>query len=356
MNKVIYDQQKLRAFLLGALSEDEAENFDELSFTDDAFADELSAAEKDLVDAYVRGELSGAELENFKNYYLASPRRRERVEFASAFQTFAGNEIVKTEKETVAEAAPKRGLARLFGTGNIFGGLRYALQFGFVAAALLFMILGGWLWTENRRLTEQASETQRRRDEISGREQQLQKQLETEQNQTAETANELARLREERVRLEDELNREKTLKEQVIAGQKKAEQRPPQQTLPNAPKQPSVQPRLSIASFILAPPLRGNDQIPNLSIPAKTDTVAAQLQLETDEFASYRVALVDQSNQTLWQSGKIKAQQAGTGKVLNVRIPARILKSQVYSLVVAGIGATSAAEEISSYPIRIVLD
>jgi hypothetical protein len=113
---------------------------------------------------------------------------------------------------------------------------------------------------------------------------------------------------------------------------------------------------LSIASFVLAPPLRGTSDIPNLSIPAKTDAVAAQLQLEADEFAAYRVALVNQSNQILWQSGKIKAKQVGDGKVLNVRFPAKILKSQIYSLVVSGIGASGAAEEISSYPVRVVLN
>jgi len=353
MNKTAYDQQKLRAFLLGALAEDEAEIFDELSFTDDDFADELNAAEKDLVDSYVRGELTGVELENFKNYYLASPLRREKVEFAQAFRTFGESKIAETSTENVAEEKPKRGLAEILAGWNIFSGFRNAMQFGLAAAVLLFMILGVWLWSENRRLNEQASETEKRRDEILQREQELQKQLQTGQTEKAETEKELAKLREERQRLEDELNREKSQKEQIIAEQKKAEQQQSQQ-LPNAPKQPTAPTRLSIASFILAPPLRG--EIPNLVIPAKTDAVAAQLQLEADDFAAYRVALVNQSNQTLWQSGKIRAKHAGAGKVLNVRFPAKILKSQVYSLVVSGIGTGGAAEEISSYPIRVVLD
>lgn len=356
MNKVIYDKQKLRAFLLGSLTEDEAEIFDELSFTDDDFADELNAAEKDLIDSYVHGELSGAELQNFENYYLASPVRREKVEFAKAFQTFAENKIAETEKEIVAEESPKRGFAGFLASWNIFSNLRYALQFGLVAATLLFMILGGWLWSENRRLNEQASETQRKRDEILQREQELQQKLETEQNQNAETAKELEKLREERQQLEEKLNNEKTQKEQIIAEQKKAEQKQQQQTLPNTPKQSSVPPRISIASFILTPPLRGNNDIPNLSIPAKTDFVAVGLQLEADEFVSYRVKLVNQSNQILWQSGKVKAKRSAGNQVLNVRFPAKTLKSQIYSLVVSGISTDGKAEEISSYPIRVVLN
>ncbi|MFN2493080.1 MAG: hypothetical protein ABR501_09385, partial [Pyrinomonadaceae bacterium] len=79
MSKQAYDDQTVTQYLLGSLPEAEAERFDELSFTDDEFADALMAAEKDLVDAYVQGELTGAELEQFKSHYLASPLRREQV-------------------------------------------------------------------------------------------------------------------------------------------------------------------------------------------------------------------------------------------------------------------------------------
>lgn len=350
MEKTAYNQQKLRAYLVGALAEDEAEIFDELSFTDDSFAEELNAAEKDLVDIYVRGELAGAELENFKNHYLASPMRREKIEFAGAFQIFAEQKIAETEKEATEEKT-KRSFGEILKGLDIFGGFRYALQFGFAAAVLLLMIAGGWLWSENRRLTEQAGETERRRERLLQREQELQKQLETEQSRTEEIADELARLREERQRLE-ELNREKEQKEQIIAEQKKAERQRIQ--LPS--KQPSAPSRLNIASFILAPPLRGGSQIPNLSVPPKTDAVAAQLQLEADDYPAYRVALVNQTGQTLWQSGRLKAKKAGAGKVLSVRFPAKLLKSGIYSLNVSGIGTDGAAEEISSYPIRVVLD
>ncbi len=355
MNKAAYDKQKIRAYLLGSLAEEDAEQFDELSFTDDDFAAQLSAAEKDLVDAAVRGELAGAEAESFKDYYRASPLRREKVEFASAFQTFAEKEIAGTETaQTVVENASKRGLAGIFGDWNIFGNLRSAFQFGLAAAALLFMILGGWLWTENRRLSDQASETERKRDEIRQREQELQNQLQTGQTQRSAAEEELAGLREERRRLEEELLREKSRKEQIIAAQKKpAQQAPPQL---NSPKPPPVQPRVSIAAIILAPSLRDSSQIPNLSIPPKTDLVAARLELEADEFAAYRVALVDQSNRTLWQSGRIRTQRSGNGKVLSVRFPAKILKAGIYSLVVSGAAAGGAAEEISSYPLRIVLN
>jgi hypothetical protein len=84
MDEKFYKNKSVTQYLLGALPEEEAERLDELCFTDDRFAEALSAAENELVDAYVRGELAGADLARFKSYYLASSLRREKVEFAEA--------------------------------------------------------------------------------------------------------------------------------------------------------------------------------------------------------------------------------------------------------------------------------
>src|SRR5947207_11833289 len=82
MSKQIYSDESLERYLLGLLPEAETERMDELSFTDDEFAQALKAVEKDLVDAYVQGELSGVNLEQFKTVYLASPFRRDNMQFA----------------------------------------------------------------------------------------------------------------------------------------------------------------------------------------------------------------------------------------------------------------------------------
>ena len=105
MTKVTYNNETMTAYLLGSLPEAETEQLDELSFTDDEFAAELMAAEKDLVDAYVHGELRGAKLEQFKTYYLASPVRREKVKFAQAFQEFAAKNIAETAEEALCPGA-----------------------------------------------------------------------------------------------------------------------------------------------------------------------------------------------------------------------------------------------------------
>src|SRR5580765_7610112 len=83
-DKPQYDDRLLTQYLLGALPEAEESRLDELSIADDDFAARLVSMENDLVDAYVRGELSGPDLERFRSHYLLSPARREKVRFAEA--------------------------------------------------------------------------------------------------------------------------------------------------------------------------------------------------------------------------------------------------------------------------------
>src|SRR6266436_123951 len=105
MSEQSHSDSAIEGYLLGALCEADAERLDELSVTNHEFAEGLSAAEKDLVDAYVNGELGGSVLEQFKTYYLSSPLRREKVRFAEAFQVFA-------EKRARAEARATAGTGR----------------------------------------------------------------------------------------------------------------------------------------------------------------------------------------------------------------------------------------------------
>ncbi len=347
MSKKTYNNQTITRYLLGSLAEAEAERFDELSFTDDEFAEALSVAEKDLVDAYVQGELTGVESEQFKTHYLASPLRREKVEFAQAFGVFAEKNAAAQTAEVRAEnpdqAATKRNVAGWFSGLNIFTAPRPALSWGFAVAALALIIAGGWLVVENTRLRQQMSQTQARRDALGQREQELQKELEGQRAANATTGQELARVREERQRLEQELKKEQE------------QQRLAELRRPSRQQQPASPGGVSTVSFILAPQLRGVGQIPMVFVPDKTDYVKMRLELEPNDYPAYRVALLDQSsNQTLWRSNKLKAMVTGDGKTLSISFPAGLLRPQVHVLRVSGVSANGASEIVSDYPFRVV--
>ncbi|HMS42465.1 MAG TPA: hypothetical protein PKE69_19700, partial [Pyrinomonadaceae bacterium] len=291
MNKT-YDNEKITSYLLGVLPDAEAEILDELSFTDDDFANDLSAVEKDLVDAYVRNDLRGTTLEQFKNYYLASPIRREKVKFAETFRQFAETKPKRTFVESLA---------------GFFTIPRFSLQWSFALAALALLILGGWFYRENSRLRfemEQAKtnreELLRRENELKEREKQLQDEIANRQTASEETEKELAKVREEREKLERELQNQKSIQPQpqIVEKQEKIQPKPI-----NSPSR-----QITIASFVLAPPLRGSGDVPTLSIPPNTDTAAMKLELEADDFPAYRVRLQNPSDgKILWQTGKIKS-------------------------------------------------
>jgi hypothetical protein len=156
--ETIDDDQLLIRYLLGSLDEDETERLDELSIADDDFAWRLRAAENDIVDAYVRGDLSGETLDRFRSSYLSSPARREKVEFARALLTFTGR-----------QSAPRtRGW---FSIPLVIP--RWAFGCGAAAAA----IAAGFLIYNQRQLQIQVSQLQASHSELQQRERELRNEL-----------------------------------------------------------------------------------------------------------------------------------------------------------------------------------
>ena len=134
-NALSPDDQLLVRYLIGSLPEDETERLDEQSIADDQFAARLSAVENDLVDAYVKGELTGDILDGFKAHYLSSRARRERV-------TFAGTLLRHQQSDVVAPVNTMRA-------GRPPAALRVIPQWAWAAAALIFLGATGYLFVEN---------------------------------------------------------------------------------------------------------------------------------------------------------------------------------------------------------------
>jgi hypothetical protein len=318
--------QSSTEYLLGALPEAETERLDELSITDNEFAESLQAAEKDLVDAYVLGELTGVDLERFKTHYLASPLRREKVEFAKVLQSLGRQELAGAL--ATPQAAPTR--RGRFAAWRVFITPRPILQWGLAAAALAMLVVGGWVAVENIRLRQQMSQITARRDLLLQHEQDRQKELENQRALNSQTEQELARVRDERERLEQELK-------QAQAGAKPS------------PSEGAV------VSLLLTPPLRGAGQLPTLSLKPHTNEVLAQLQLEAADYPVYRVALIDPANnQTLWRSRNLRPRLQGSRKAVAVSFRAGLLKAHNYVLQVTGIPAEGNAEIVGDYPFRVV--
>jgi hypothetical protein len=127
----------LSDYLLGKLPDAEAEGLEERFFADDAVFEELLAAEGELIDRYVDGELSRPDRARFEARLSRSPEWRRRVDSARALRRAARGALPTRRgwREALGEwiAAPR-------------------LQLGLAAATVLLVIGVAWLAAKNARL------------------------------------------------------------------------------------------------------------------------------------------------------------------------------------------------------------
>ena len=317
MNSEKYNKQTLIDYLLGAMSETEAEKFDKLSIVGDDFADALQSAENDLIDAYIHGELVNPQLERFKAKYLASPLRRENIEFAQSLQIVTEKNVVKN-----SQVAEKQTWADFFAAWNIFANFNSALRLGLAALLLAMFGIFGWFLVKNfNKPIEEAKVSPIPTPIITPTIQPINA------NQTTPSP----------TNSPTNVNTEKT---------------PEPRVTPKPTVEPTAMPNIpSLVTFVLLLPKRDGGQVQTISIPAKTTDVAFALPLESDDFKTYRAVLTNQSGVSLWQSGKLNSRK----NALNVRFPAKLLQSDIYSFIVSGISEKGEAENIGNYSFRTVL-
>jgi hypothetical protein len=145
--------QTIRDYLLGRLPESETERLDELTITDDGYAERVRAVEHDLVDAFARGELDGVVLEHFRSRYLTTPRRYQSTRFARALQSL--------DEHPARLGALKAGHAA---TRPVPTRQRWRDLLP-MAAAVILAVATVWLALANQALRERATTAELQRDQ-----------------------------------------------------------------------------------------------------------------------------------------------------------------------------------------------
>jgi hypothetical protein len=130
MSSSLDESTVLRGYLLATMPEEERLELAARYFSDDELFERLKAAEADLIDEYIRGELSAEDRRLFEQTLAAFPGRAERVAFARELQRLPAEG---------AEPAPFPSSG-----GGRTGWL--------AAAAMLLLAVGGiWLLQRDRR-------------------------------------------------------------------------------------------------------------------------------------------------------------------------------------------------------------
>ena len=79
MKRDSINEELIVGYLLGDLPEEKQSEVEDRAFQDEQYLQEILAAESDLIDEYVRGELSGRARQQFESRFLASAERLRRV-------------------------------------------------------------------------------------------------------------------------------------------------------------------------------------------------------------------------------------------------------------------------------------
>jgi len=288
-------------YLLGTLSEEERGRLEERYFSDDKDFEEIEIAEEELIDRYVRGELTGAERSAFEQTVVRSPRLMERVEFAKLFA-----DRLRPAAAPVIVPVKSRWWERFFGFST---GSKLALAFStaLVLLAVGVLLFGWWqLQQQSRRLAAQQAALDQRQRELD------------------QQAVELAR-----------------------QGPTPVETPVPSQV----PQEPAPQTG-SVLAFALSPGgARSVSGSTDIRIPSGTSDVKVTLNLRGTDYSSYRVILNSVDRQNIFSKSSLKPRVTNNRAALTFRIPAQRLPPGDYYLSVCG---EPANESVDDYPFRVI--
>lgn len=289
------DDRELVDYLLQLLPADDIDRLDEASMADDEVAERLRIVEHDLVDAYVRGELTGRQLARFESHYLATPRRREEVAFARRLAR-------AVDRAAAATAAPVRARARPW------------LVWGLAAAVVFLAAASTGLTIQMLRLGRGLASAEHDHAALEGRARDLDQKLAEARAANAASASEIDRLRD-------------------AAGS----------ALTNA----------GALALVLLPQTRAIGPVPTAALPGG-GPVTFELRLESNDFPRYQAALRDPAlNRIVWRSAWIEARTSDGRPSIVVSVPASIMKPQHYALELTGRGQ-DAGDVIASYVFEAV--
>lgn len=99
---------------------------------------------------------------------------------------------------------------------------------------------------------------------------------------------------------------------------------------------------------------RETGEIKSIQIPPDTGFVQLQLRLTSDDYQSYHAELVTSERGSIFLKQDLKPESANGNKVINVTIPAGLLKRDDYRVKLGGRRPDGSYEDVGSYVFRVV--
>lgn len=301
-------------YLLGELSEQEQQQFEESYFADDTLFERFLAVKHDLVDAYARGDLAANKRERFEQHFLASQPRRQRVDEAKQFiraVSLASTTAAQVSADSVAQSSEawwRKPISKTFARPLVW------------QAALVVLLLAALAgsWAVMRHFQNQRAEDERLQSEEAARKKQ-----------------------------DEERAREKNAKIINPNG-------PPTVPSPELPPTPNKQsPEIvpaQVASILLLPfGPRDATGSNSLVLHKETRSVVLRLAFKSDDYRRYDAVLRTVASEQVLSRKGLKATTTRQGQRVAIVLDPSIFNHQDYIVTLSGLTAGGQLETIGDY-------
>src|SRR6516162_1973666 len=114
----VKDWETLKRYLLGTVSPAEQQDVERWLICDDRAYDQLEAAEDELIDTFLRGELRGRDLDQFNSHFLTAPERNRKLQFSRSLIRFLDGPLVQERPSSWVGRAVSRFRALAYPAGG----------------------------------------------------------------------------------------------------------------------------------------------------------------------------------------------------------------------------------------------
>jgi hypothetical protein len=330
----IADEELIRRYLLGDVTQKEKDDIQDRLFLDSMFLDHLLIIEDELTNDYLLDKLTSDKRMRFEEYFLRAPERRRRLRVSKQLKELASP--VK-DKPTIAPNRIRQRVAWKW----LFLNPRLAIS----VIMIIFSVVLLWLLRDRQILKSRIAELRSQQDS------QQEYLISAQQG----LANEQAENQELRKRVQDEQQKVSSLKAQIEL----LDESQTRQTLRIAKQRRSQIDNSEQLISTTKPNELWPDQTRDsgktniVRIKPTVKQVLLQLNLEEDKYKSYMVETRNADNERIWRKTGIKAKQISSGKALIVKIPAQILTTGDYIIMVRGAKVGDRSTRINSYQFKV---
>lgn len=302
------NEEKIKNYFLGKLPEAEKNQFEEEIALDENLTEAAQIAESELIDDYLRGNLSASDRELFGAIYLTTEPRRKKLSLAKSLWRVAN------EQKVSAIAAAETSLS--------FWQIWNAWRFAFAgAAAILLVGAFVFLWLNSRD-----------KEEIVQRQNSNQSPILTIENRNTQP-------------IENVNSVNRNVNKSNLQQNKNVAPKPAPKTTPTPP--PIKQSAPTLASFTLLPGTLRDEGEQFIKIAPNTQQINLRLNPPKDaaKYQIYSAVLKTADGEIVFTASNVKS--------LNLTLPAKKLENRTYMIFLEGQNAQNTPESVAEYTFRV---